>query len=164
MFTLHEMNKKGLVHGDAHFGNILMDSLLPNEPSTAAYEFSDGAGVYIDAPQIPRIYDYDHSSVVALGPNPYLHQDHSRYRDIVFVLFICHQLGMKHASRMISGLNPQYMPKWAAWLWSHSDDNLERVLRVKSPEELIRKFAEAYGVVEAGTAVSAQKPKKTYRL
>ena len=68
MFTLHEMNKKGFVHGDAHFGNILMDSLLPNEPSTAAYEFSDGSGVDIDTPQIPLTHAHAHTPHPVTSP------------------------------------------------------------------------------------------------
>lgn len=67
LFTIFTLQEKGITHNDIHTGNILIDdNFAPYEQNYAIYlsRYDDNTYttmVYTD--KIPRIFDYDHSSV-----------------------------------------------------------------------------------------------------
>ena len=69
MYNITLLSSHGVSHNDLHFGNIFMDDRRKDETDTMSYTFknSDGKSItqYIKNPRgkVPRIFDYDRSSV-----------------------------------------------------------------------------------------------------
>ena len=62
-YTIHEFQLQGLNHNDLHLGNILMDQRWPSELQIALYVTSTGKVVVIKTNEVPRIFDYDRSTM-----------------------------------------------------------------------------------------------------
>jgi hypothetical protein len=173
LFTLYIMNRVGMTHNDAHMNNVLMDTRKATEPN-AFYSYrdteSDGRlrGVYVASQRIPRIYDYDFSTVRSLGRN-YLSStygrcnDVSRYRDLINVIYGYSEyveersgpisnilVGIRHGFKTRWPDNRWTPEKWLIFLCESSDNQFNAWLNM-TPSRLIMEFAKLTKIREPDT-------------
>ena len=118
LYAIWVMQHYKMNQGDLHLGNILLE-ILETEKVVPV-----GPELYIRTKYIPKIYDFDHSFVQALGPNPFyknnsylagLHAVNQFRLNQDYYQLICGLKSLKSAkvNQVLDPILP--MPKFNSW-------------------------------------------------